>query len=73
MIIREKDNCILYEENEALKLLEWNDTLNKYETKTIFLSLERGYYEKVYFTSDARKLLCEDKNGKFKYYDIEKK
>lgn len=71
-IIREKDNCILYEENEALKLLEWNDTLNKYETKTIFLSLERGYYEKVYFTSDARKLLCEDKNGKFKYYDIEK-
>lgn len=71
-IIREKDNCILYEKNDKLKILVWNDSLNKYENKNIFLNLDRKYYVNVFFTSDARKLLCEDKKGKLYYYDIEK-
>lgn len=70
-IIREKDNCILYEENDKLRILVWSDLLKKYEDKNIFSNLDRRYFENVIFTSDTRKLLCEDKKGKLYYYDIE--
>lgn len=70
-IIKEKGNCILYEENDRLKILVWSNSLKRYEDKNIFLSLDRRYFENAIFTSDARKLLCQDKKGKLYYYDIE--
>ena len=70
-ILSEEENCILFTENDNWFILEWNNTFKKYELKSIFEDFDKSFYRNVIFTDDGQKLLCEGKNGKFYYYDIE--
>ena len=68
-ILSENDNCILFVENDNWSILEWNNILRKYELKSIFRDSDRSFYRNVIFTDDGQKLLCEEKSGKFYWYD----